>query len=160
MMQIAPAAWLIVDRLEAVSSHRYRLHWLFADRPFEWDAATMKVSLSYPEGDYVVQVVTPGVEGHADVQRGSSDGRGWRSPYYYSREPALSFAVTVDGSTQDFATLLAPMPATLGVRGRELEIVVGDATTHVAVSSSGTGPLVAIATPADVIASPEVHAWV
>ena len=99
IVRIAPSAWLIIDRLDAAEPHRYRLHWLLPDGPHAWDEARLAVELQLREGDYVIQVATAGAAASGELVRAAADGSGWRSRYYYSREPALSFAVHARAAT-------------------------------------------------------------
>ena len=115
IVRIAPSAWLIIDRLDAPRPHDYRLHWLLPDGPHVWNEARLGVELQLREGNYVVQVATAGAAASGELVRAAADGSGWRSRYYYSREPALSLTVNGQASAALFATLLAPAPASVSI---------------------------------------------
>lgn len=129
IVRIAPSAWLIIDRLDAPRRHRYRLHWLLPDGPHAWDEAGLAVELRLRDGDYVIQVATAGDAASGELVRAAADGSGWRSRYYHSREPALSFAVSAHAATGLFVTLLAPAPASVRLdAGQTIQVTAGGRT--------------------------------
>jgi hypothetical protein len=126
IVRLPSSAWLVIDRLDAPSPHTYRLHWLLPDLAYQWDSDRLAVTLPFPEGEYAIQVVSLGGPAAGDIRRAAADGEGWRSRYYHSREPALSLSVTAYSSTQVFATLLAPAPASVRIAHREIEVTRGE----------------------------------
>jgi Heparinase II/III-like protein/Heparinase II/III N-terminus len=126
ILRIASSAWLIIDRLESRRRHSYRLHWLLPDGPHAWDEERLAVDLRLREGNYVIQVATAGAPAAGELVRAAADGSGWRSRYYYSREPALSLAVKADAATALFATLLAPAPASVRIDAEQtIQVTAG-----------------------------------
>jgi len=132
IVRVAPSAWLIIDRLDAPRPHDYRLHWLLPDGPHAWDAAALAVGLRLRAGGYVVQVAVAGAPPAGTLVSAAPDGSGWRSRYYQSREPALSFAVHAHAATAIFATLLAPAPASVRIdAGPTMQVTAGGRTYSV-----------------------------
>jgi asparagine synthase (glutamine-hydrolysing) len=140
IVRIAPSAWVIVDRLDAAEPHGYRLHWLLPDGPHLWDGARLAVELQLSEGPYVIQVATAGVAASGELVRAAADGSGWRSRYYYAREPALSFAVNARAATILLVTLLAPAPASVRIdAGQIIQVTAGGRTCRLTVDGNLLG---------------------
>lgn len=103
--------WLVLDALSSRGMHHYRLHWLFPDRPYCWDADQGTLTLAFLEGSYYMQCAT--LEGDAIASLVRADAlspRGWQAAYYGAREPALSVAMTTTGDTVCFWTVFGPEP--------------------------------------------------
>jgi len=109
IVQLPSEQWLILDRLESQKNHDYCLHWLLNDYPFEWDEPSKRVTLSTPKGGYQIQLGASIDTTIVDLQRAlPDDPRGWRSPYYMTRQPALSIALSATAQSINFWTLLGP----------------------------------------------------
>jgi len=109
------------------------------DGPYVWDEARRAVELRFRSGDYVIQVAAAGSPGTAEIARAAADGSGWRSRYYYSREPALSFTVSADAAAQVFVTLLAPAPASVHIDAeRTIHVTAGGRAYRVAADGTVT----------------------
>jgi len=105
--------WLILDALNSTGSHNYRLHWLLQDAPYEWREDERFLLLDTPSGAFSIRVGAS-TEGECSLVRGDpSSPRGWRSPYYYYREPALSLDLTVRSTICCFWTFLTPTESSL-----------------------------------------------
>ena len=108
IMRIGDEVWLVLDDLSSPQAHQYRLHWLLMDAPYEWQE-TNRLLLTTRAGPYTVSL---GEMQHLPsitlVRADEHTTRGWRSPYYNDREPALSLDCTVTGSHATFWTLFAP----------------------------------------------------
>ncbi len=102
--------WLIRDDLSSDSVHNYRLHWLFPDLAHTWDADSAKLSLQTPQGNYYAQcAASEDAKSDATLVRADENSiRGWRSPYYGHREPALSLALTQQAANGGCWTLFSP----------------------------------------------------
>lgn len=93
--------WIILDDLLGTGNHNFRLHWLLSDLPFAVDDKKRCVLLDTRSGRFGVSLHLPhpvNQESIAfDVVRGSeaSVPRGWHSPYYGIRQPAISAALSV-----------------------------------------------------------------
>jgi asparagine synthase (glutamine-hydrolysing) len=95
ILQLADELWVVLDKLSSTASHRYRLHWLLLDVPYEWDAGLGRLVLQTEAGPFAVQVGAAAEKWHASLVRADpASARGWHSPYYNYREPALSLAVS------------------------------------------------------------------
>jgi asparagine synthase (glutamine-hydrolysing) len=120
------ARWIIIDRLEARKEHIYRLNWHFSDVPYLWDPKRRCLSLDYANGQFAVQISSHGEISDAGVRRAASDGTGWRSRYYYTREPSLLLSAAVDAKNETFASFFGPAPASIQWQSGVIE-ATGDA---------------------------------
>ena len=85
------------------------MHWLFADLPFAWDEAQQRLTLHAAAGAYSVRLLDLSGEGRCTIARADSrSARGWRSAYYFDREPALSLDLKRRAATARFITVFAP----------------------------------------------------
>lgn len=127
------ACWLVVDEVQSAKPHEYRLHWLLADWPFAWDAAAGHGVLQMPAGAYHVYVGMMGEETAAvSLVRADADSpRGWQSPTYYTREPALSVTVTVTASSARFWTWFAPLETAVVVDEQGMQMKTAEGTSGV-----------------------------
>jgi asparagine synthase (glutamine-hydrolysing) len=110
-------SWLVLDELRSEANHSYRLHWLLSEMPYRWDEETGRLNLETPEGCYFVQT---GAVDELVLKRSLSiadDGspRGWQSPYYARRAPALSQETITHASSCLFWTLFTPEPCDVKV---------------------------------------------
>ena len=102
-------AWAILDCLDSRSSHDYCLHWLLNDFPHKWDDAAGRVVLDTPRGVYSGQCGALGAHGSYSLVRADDHSpRGWRSPHYLCREPALSMMLCTRAARVTFWTVFAP----------------------------------------------------
>jgi asparagine synthase (glutamine-hydrolysing) len=110
IVQIGADSWLVVDALASDrAAHEYRLHWLLADAPNEFNHLDNRLVLRTHAGNYDVQVGTVFGEATCSLVRADEQtGRGWSSPFYYHREPALSLAVVQQAKSTQFWTLFSP----------------------------------------------------
>jgi hypothetical protein len=101
--------WLVMDDLTSEGEHLYRLHWLLLDAPYEWDEKKGRLMLKTPAGSYYLQASTLACDGKPSIARADeSSPRGWRAPYYFCREPALSLELTARASALRFFSLFGP----------------------------------------------------
>jgi len=123
VLGIGDGHWLIVDALSSRGEHRYRLHWLLADLPHEWEPEDGRLTLQTPEGSFCVRMGTTGGSGECSLVRADeSSPRGWHAPYYSHREPALSVAMTIHADTLLFWTLFGPEPCDCELSADGLEL--------------------------------------
>lgn len=116
--------WLVVDALNSQGEHRYRLHWLLLDVPYEWTEESGCLTLRTSAGAYYVHMVGLSDNGTYSLVRADAHSpRGWRAPYYYHREPALSVDLVVQTDSTLFWTLFGPEPCDL-TRGENMLQVV------------------------------------
>lgn len=135
---IGQECWLVLDRLWSQNSHTYRLHWLLLDCPYEWQESIGTLSLHSPVGPYRVQLAELEQEGRYSLVRADSEGpRGWRAPYYSSREPALSLALELQGRATLFWTLFGPKSADVTYDEGTLRIESAEWNTTLQVQTGG-----------------------
>jgi asparagine synthase (glutamine-hydrolysing) len=109
LLHFGDETWAVVDCLTGRTRHSYRLHWLLGDYPFFWKESSGSVLLHTPAGDYSVQTGCSGEATAPSLIRADEHGpRGWISPYYHDRKPALSLDRTSMGTSVWFWTLLGP----------------------------------------------------
>jgi len=151
LVRLGDEHWVVVDRLSSRDEHRYRLHWLLADAPYEWNEASGRLVLDLAGVPYQVQVGTlSGTLACSLVRADEHSPRGWWSPYYLAREPALSLDLTAPGDVLTAWTVLGPAPysvettpsairvCTVGWEG-VVDLTVGDPAGHLVQSASLSG---------------------
>jgi asparagine synthase (glutamine-hydrolysing) len=115
-------SWLVLDHLKSDAAHAYRLHWLIADAPYQWDRAG-KLTLTTPAGPFFMQSDSIDHDSQYSLVRADENSpRGWRSPYYYERQPALSVAVTCNADSVFFWTMFGPEDSTVLVKKNTLRV--------------------------------------
>jgi asparagine synthase (glutamine-hydrolysing) len=125
ILMLSDGYWLVLDQLRSKVLHSYRLHWLFADVPYEWDDAG-DLALATSAGDYFVQLgPTQGDASYSLVRADETTPRGWWAPYYNSREPALSVAVNCQAESLFFWTVFGPEKSQVTVNEDHLTITTG-----------------------------------
>lgn len=99
-----PDHWRVEDELLNLRRklHTFRLHWLLPDGEYELETSPEKLSvrLKLPNGWLSLQITTPFPISQASLIR-AGDGdplRGWFSPTYNVRIPALSLALEVQSA--------------------------------------------------------------
>jgi asparagine synthase (glutamine-hydrolysing) len=135
IMRLGEQHWLVLDALSSRGPHQYRLHWLFPDSAYTWDANRGHLTLMFSEGPYHVQSATLRMEDvvFSLVRADPHSPRGWRSVYYSAREPALSLAVATSGAEVSFWTVLGPAPCQVEPTVTGLEITTKHWQTRVIV---------------------------
>lgn len=122
ILRLGDGSWLVVDGLKGREMHRYRLHWLFPDVPYEWDGAR-HLTLHLTAGRYYVQAAVMSDGGDYSLVRANEESpRGWRAPYYSYREPALSLALTTEAESTFLWTLFGPKLCQVAIDGSALRI--------------------------------------
>ena len=158
LLRVGGEHWVVVDDLDARGPHRYRLHWLLNDWPharsFRPDSAGggdggafASVALDTPAGPYAVRLGTFQGRAEASVVRADPEGpRGWHSPAYLKREPALSVALTRDARSARFWTVFGPSGYAATTTDVGLDLVGPSWAARVGLSPAGSGgPVVATA---------------
>lgn len=149
VVQIGSEHWLVIDDLHAEQPHDYTLHWLLADLPHTTSASNLNdpaqttVSLETNFGTYAVVAGT--FDGSAITSLVRADDyspRGWRSPYYMDREPALSLAIQQGGSSARFWTLFGPSAKDISCSSSIIRFQVEDWESKVLLNEDREGPLV------------------
>jgi hypothetical protein len=89
-------SWLVIDRLTSQSCHDYAVNWLFPDLPSDFQAQEKRLVLQTPKGKYHVSADAIESLGQVDLLTADPNSpRGWRSPYYYTQSPAISYQLSV-----------------------------------------------------------------
>jgi asparagine synthase (glutamine-hydrolysing) len=123
ILRIGDECWLVIDAMASASEHDYRLHWLFADLPFEWQEAEQRLTLHTAAGAYTARLIDLADKGRSTIARAApSSARGWRSRYYFDREPALSVEMNSRAANVRFVTVFAPDEYDVAVEGATLII--------------------------------------
>jgi hypothetical protein len=112
VIQLGDEHWLVLDQLESHREHTCRLQWLLPDLPYRWDEESGRLELDTPAGKYFVTMHAFGHPVFSLVRADAISLRGWQSPYYYQREPALSLDCTLQAVTVTFLTIFGPDPYT------------------------------------------------
>lgn len=116
--------WLVLDALSSAGDHRYRLHWLFADAPYQWDVNQRRLRLDTSAGTYHAQVVTSVADATVSLARADKDSpRGWQSLYYHNRQPAISVDLTAQAKSIIFCTAFGPGLCEVALEKDELLVV-------------------------------------
>lgn len=109
IVRLPQDSWLILDRLISDGDHSYRLHWLLADVPHEWNEQDGRLTLHTAAGLYQGQVgVLTGRAVCSLIRADESSPRGWRAPYYNYREPAISLNAAAQGRSISFWSTFGP----------------------------------------------------
>jgi hypothetical protein len=115
--------WLVLDDLQSLAAHQYRLHWLLMDAPFKWDEESGTMTLDTPSGSYYLQtMVLNGNGDYSIVRADETNAQGWRAPYYQTREPAISLALATQASVARFVSLFGPTPCLLKANRSSLQV--------------------------------------
>lgn len=102
--------WIVADRLDSHATHTYRLHWLFEDWPHEWHEQAARLVLQTPRGTYYVQFLCSEPQTTPSLVRADEGSpRGWQSPYYGDRQPALSVDLVCEARAVWYWTILSPV---------------------------------------------------
>jgi len=144
ILRIAGDIWLVLDELDGVQKHEYRLHWLFPDWPYDWKSDSGQLRLKTNQGTYHVQALTTTTEKESSLLRAEqSTPRGWRSPYYSQRIPALSLALTTQASSAIFATVFSPQACGMEIDRTGLHLSMVNRSILVLLNLGDSGALVA-----------------
>jgi hypothetical protein len=87
-----------------------------------YDQEADRLTLRTAKGDYHIAWAST-VETTCDIARGDPNSpRGWRSPYYQHRLPAVSLAVNVEAAELVLATVFGPGTCTLKVENDAVHV--------------------------------------
>ncbi|HEV2914543.1 MAG TPA: alginate lyase family protein [Pyrinomonadaceae bacterium] len=125
LLRLGDKGWMVLDALDSRGEHRYRLHWLFEDVPYEWNEETGRLTLLTSPTPYHVQTGTLDGKGVNSLVRADEQSpRGWQSPYYDYRAPALSVdRVVHDACSSLFWTVFSAEPLEVITEGGRLRVV-------------------------------------
>ncbi|MEM8946011.1 MAG: alginate lyase family protein [Planctomycetota bacterium] len=127
ILRLGEEHWLVIDQVTSAQLHDYRLHWLVADLPFEWNSKQRLLHLHTPDGPYQVRMLDTSEDSNVALVRADPDSpRGWQSRYYHDREPALSLSSQVRECQVRFFTLLGPGSFQVNLGSTQLEIAASE----------------------------------
>ena len=134
--------WLVLDQLTGEANHRYQLNWTLCDCPYEWENKE-SLRLMTPEGSFYVRAAAMGAESVRNLVRADTNSpRGWQSPYYNHREPALSLAVAAVGQTMIFWSSLGANISEVKVDDTKLTLLADGWQAEVHLRQDGKNTLV------------------
>lgn len=109
LIQLEDRQWQVTDELlplrGADENHIARVHWLLPDAPYQLEGTTLR--LDHSDGPFTVSVFSNNSPHQIELIRAGNNLLdstrvtpilGWVSPTYGQKDPALSFAVTYQGS--------------------------------------------------------------
>ncbi len=121
VLRLGGEHWLVADALESAGEHEYRLHWLLPDLPCEEEADGL--TLQTGAGPYRIAAGCLNGQAVRSLVRGDDASvRGWCSPYYSQKEPALSLALLARGQIVRFWSLFGPPPLAMAVQQDGLHV--------------------------------------
>ena len=122
LLRLPGECWVVLDRMYSSAEHRYRLHWLLADYPYQWNDSHGEMALETKRGTYGIHFLASDPKSISIVRAHEQSPRGWHAPYYYSRYPAVSFAAEIDGKDTWFITGFGPGTWRMAQEGNLLSI--------------------------------------
>ena len=109
MASLGRGWWLVLDQLRCQKLRDYRLHWLMPDAEHHWDPEHGQLRLELREGDYQLSMGAWGAKGLAGLVRADPDSpRGWRTPTYQEKQPALSVDFSARAQSLMFYSVFGP----------------------------------------------------
>lgn len=143
ILRLGDGWWLVLDRLQSLSKHTYRLHWLFPDASYRWDGDAGRLTLDFAAFSYHVQMgVDADGASHSLIRADEGSPRGWRAPWYQVREPALSVVLTVRAAVANFWTFLGPGLGLIEISARDLKIHTDSWEAILLLGNVEAGPLI------------------
>jgi asparagine synthase (glutamine-hydrolysing) len=125
LLRIGEEHWLVLDRLFSNKEHTYRLHWLCPDLPFSWNEKTGNLQIKTSMGEYQIKLGTVLGKAAFSLRRASNESpRGWYSPYYNFKKPAISIDLQLKSSSAIFLSLFGPAPTSVTLYGEQIEITL------------------------------------
>jgi hypothetical protein len=129
-MSLAGDRWLVVDHLAGKQKHRYALHWLLNDFPFEQEENLILLVVNSEK--YKVQMgVVNGKSAFSIVHGDPNSTRGWHSQYYGDKQPAISARLETDQPHACFWTFFGFELDTVVLSGDILHISSRDSNVKI-----------------------------
>ncbi len=121
IVQLPGEAWVVLDRLECRSRRKYVLHWLLQEVLYRQHKNIL--TLQTVSGPYFIGLAAPGENPQLTHCRADADSpRGWWSPNYNVKKPALSIELLVEASQVLFASVFSPLEFYLGTEKDRIDI--------------------------------------
>lgn len=132
ILRVLEDNWLILDLVDLSPSGDARLHWLLCDAEYNLDHAERHLSLDLSPGPFHLRWgVLEGQPGDCQLIRGDkSSPRGWRSPAYWSKVPALSLTQRAQGDRICFYSWFSGHDAEITVGDRQIDISLCESVLH------------------------------
>lgn len=143
LIRLGDESWLVLDRLHGAAQREYNLHWLIDDAPYDSDPQHNRVNLEYTESRYHLQLggfdyTAPQatLQSEFSLVRADEDSpRGWQSPYYNHRAPALSVSMAAVGKDVLLWSVFSPEPCDVKLSTQnELKLDAGSWQTSIELS--------------------------
>lgn len=155
IVRVGSEHWLVLDRLTSREAHRYRLHWLLIDWPwetFETTADTCVLQAPIAEETYRLEVGTTSSARFA-MERGTAESDvGWCAPHYGTKAACPAVTAELEADSALFWTLLGPAdpasssPSRIQRTGDILTCAVDGATVTLELTQNSDFPMVRAAT--------------
>lgn len=144
VLRIGEDCWLIADRLTGNSPHSYRLHWLLEDTSFSWMQAEQRLDFDVKGTPFSLHMVARGIENieASFVRADPGTPRGWRSPYYMDRKPALSVALEGMGTHSGFVTLICPASVEMHIAPESIVVQRPSASVEILLNDEWQGHII------------------
>jgi len=124
ILRVGDDCWFVVDALSSAEEHQYLLHWLFADLPYQLNADQRSLRLHTAAGTYHVQLTASIADTTCSLLRADmASPRGWQSPYYNNRLPALSLEMGARSKAVIFCTSFGPDVCEVVLHKNELRVM-------------------------------------
>jgi len=132
IIQVLEDNWLILDQVDMQQPHEVMLHWLLCDAKYDLDSQQRRLSLELAPGPYHLRWgVLEGQLGSWELIRGDqSSPRGWRSPAYWSKVPALSLSQKAHGDRVCFYSWFSGHKSEIAAEGGCIDISFCESVLH------------------------------
>ncbi len=127
IIQVLDDNWLVLDQVDTKQPDDAILHWLLCDSKYDLDVEERRLSLELTPGKYHLRWgVLNGQLGNCALIRGDKDSpRGWSSPAYWSKVPALSLSQNAYGNRVLYYSWFSPHDSEIAVHDGQIDISFG-----------------------------------
>jgi hypothetical protein len=109
ILKINDEIWLVIDKLSGNEAHKYRLQWLLKNCRHDWDDGSRRLTLFPDDKEYSIRYGSFGqILKTSLISADNNSPRGWWSPYYFYKEPALSLEMEEYANTATLYTIFGP----------------------------------------------------
>ncbi len=127
ILRIGSEHWLVCDFLGSKGDHEYRLHWLLSDFPYSFDPEKECLIVKTAKGNYRLLFLSSVRCLELSLVRADEIcPKGWYSPCYNLRMPALSLEYTVKSDFVLFCSVFGPDPLQVSINGHNGQICTHD----------------------------------
>lgn len=121
--------WLVTDHVRSAAPQQLRLQWLLSDFPWHELESALVLETGVPPVLLRLGCTQPGAA-FSVVRAGPHSTRGWQSPAYGVRLPALSAVLEVTASEAFFWSFLGDPQDTIKPEGSMLHLTIAGKTEH------------------------------